>query len=182
MAKQAGSLGTDRVDAWAGHWVVGYTFAGARYKPRIIAEYNFASGDKNPQDGKRGTFDHLYPTAHDKYGLTDQVGWKNIHHLRSGIELRPRAKWLLMGKYNSWWLASPRDALYSASGLVLARVADGSAGRYVGQELDFQAIYDVSKQIQIAGGYGCLIPGTFLKKATPGQAYSFPYLSFNYIF
>jgi hypothetical protein len=64
----------------------------------------------------------------------------------------------------------------------VAKVADGSAGRYVGQELDFQALYTVSKQIQIAGGYAHLFPGTFLKRATPGHAYSFPYLSFNYLF
>jgi len=153
-----------------------------RFKPRILAEYNYASGDKNPRDGKRGTFDQLYPTAHDKYGLADQVGWKNTHHLRAGVELKPRSKWLVMEKYSSWWLASPRDALYSAGGVVLARVQDGSAGRFVGQELDSQAVYTLSKQIQIAGGYAYLFPGTFLKKATPGRAYSFPYLSFSYLF
>ena len=182
IAGQTGSLGTDSVGAWAGHWVLGYTLARARFKPRIIAEYNYASGDKDPTDGKRGTFDQLYPTGHDKYGLADQVGWKNINHLRGGMEFKPRAKWLLMGKYNSWWLASPGDALYSASGAVVARVVDGSAGRYVGQEWDFQAVYAASKQIQIGGGYAYLIPGTFLKKTTPGEAYSFPYLSFNYVF
>ena len=37
----------------------------------------------------RQTFDQLYPTGHDKLGLTDQVGWRNIHHLREGIEITP---------------------------------------------------------------------------------------------
>ena len=73
MAAQAGSLGADRIRAWAGHWQFGYTRAAAAWKPRLVAEYNFASGDKNPHDGTRGTFDQLYPTAHDKYGLADQV-------------------------------------------------------------------------------------------------------------
>ncbi len=182
IAGQTGSLGTDRIGAWAGHWIVGYTVAGARVKPRIIAEYNYASGDRNPRAGKRGTFDQLYPTAHDKYGLADQVGWKNIHHLRTGLEFKPRSKWLVTEKYSSWWLSSPRDALYSAGGAVLARVPDGSAGRFVGKELDSQAVYTPSKQVQIAGGYAYLFPGTFLRKATPGRAYSFPYLSFSYLF
>lgn len=181
IAGQTGSLGTDDIGAWAGHWILGYTVPHARYQPRIMAEYNYASGD-DPRNSKRGTFDNLYPTNHDKYGLADQVGWKNIQHLRSGVEFKPRAKWLIAGKYNLWWLANARDALYNAAGAAVAKVADGSAGRYVGQELDFQAMYTVSKQIQIAGGYAHLFPGTFLKKATPGHAYSFPYLSFNYLF
>jgi hypothetical protein len=182
MAKQAGSLGTDSISAWAGHWVLGYTVARARFKPRVLAEYNFASGDHNPTDGKRGTFDQLYPTGHDKYGLADQVGWKNIHHLRGGVEFTPRAKWLLTGRYSAWWLADSHDALYSAGGAVVARVANGSAGRYVGQELDFLAVYSLSKQIQTGGGFGHILPGTFLKRATPGEAYNLPYATLTFSF
>lgn len=182
IAGQTGSLGTDRIGAWAGHWALAYTAARVRYGPRIVAEYNYASGDGDPRDGWRHTFDQLYPTGHDKYGLADQVGWKNIHHARGGVEFKPHAKWLIAGKLNSWWLADPRDALYNAAGAVLARVADGSGGRDAGRELDFQAVYSASKQIQIAGGYAHLFPGHFLKRATPGRSYQFPYLSFSYLF
>jgi ABC-type nitrate/sulfonate/bicarbonate transport system ATPase subunit len=92
MAKQLGSLGSDDVVAWAGHWALGYTLAGLPAVPRVVAEYNYASGDADPFDQERGTFDVLYPTPHDKYGLADQVGWKNIHALRSGIEFKPTSK------------------------------------------------------------------------------------------
>ncbi|HYM13631.1 MAG TPA: alginate export family protein [Bryobacterales bacterium] len=182
IAGQTGSLGTDSIGAWAGHWLAGYTFTKTRYKPRLVAEYNYASGDRDPHDGKRGTFDQLYPTGHDKYGLADQVGWKNIHHVRGGVELKPRAKWLVMGKYNVYWLASARDALYNAAGNPIARVADGSAGRDVGQEIDTQAVYNLNRHVQLAGGYAYMMPGAFLKKATPGVAYSFPYMSVGYTF
>lgn len=182
MARQSGSLGTDTIRAWAGHWLVGYTFIEARYKPRLILEYNYASGDEDPRDGKRATFDQLYPTAHDKYGLADQVGWRNIHDLRYGVEFKPQAKWLVTSSYHSWWLASARDALYSAGGVPIARVADGSAGRRVGQELDFQAFYTLSKQIQIGSGFSHIFPGAFLKKATPGKSFNFPYVMFTYAF
>ncbi|HTL03375.1 MAG TPA: alginate export family protein, partial [Vicinamibacterales bacterium] len=77
MALQRGSLGTDSISAWAGHWLVGRTIPSGKKSYRLIGEYNFASGDETPGDGIRGTFDQLYPTAHDKYGLADQVGWKN---------------------------------------------------------------------------------------------------------
>jgi hypothetical protein len=71
MARQAGAVGTDTVGAWAGHWVLGYTLSNLRLQPRFSVEYNYASGDSNSTDGHRGTFDQIYPTGHDKYGLAD---------------------------------------------------------------------------------------------------------------
>lgn len=173
--------------AWAGHWLVGRTIPSGRTSYRAFGEYNYASGDETPGDGTRGTFDQLYPTAHDKYGLGDQVGWKNIHHVRAGLELRPQSKLLLGGGYHSFWLATPRDALYSAAGAVLARMPAGlpteaqsakvgALDRHVGQELDVQATYTPSARIQVTGGYAHLFPGAFLKAATPGKSYSAPYV------
>jgi hypothetical protein len=182
VAGQTGSLGTDSVSTWAGHWVMGYTAAKIHYKPRFIAEYNFASGDKDAKDGKRGTFDQLYPTAHDKYGLADQVGWRNIRDVRAGVEFKPRAKWLVSGIYHNYWLASATDGLYNAAGAVLARSTKGTAGTHVGQELDGQVTYTMSKQVQIGGGFAHLFAGEFLKNTTPGKSYNFPYVMFGYAF
>jgi hypothetical protein len=182
IAGQTGSLGSDDVSAWAGHWVLGYTIPKAKYTPRLIFEYNHASGDPNPSDGKRGTFDQLYPTGHDKLGLSDQVGWRNVHNVRSGIEMKPSPKVTMSGSYHSWWLAETRDGLYAASGALVARVANGSAGRHIGHEADFQTVYALNAQLQIGAGYAHLFPGTFLKNATPGKSYKIPYLMFTYLF
>ena len=176
MALQRGSLATDDVAAWAGHWVVGRTESIGHTTYRLFGEYNYASGDGTPGDGQRGTFDHLYPTPHDKYGLADQVGWKNIHHLRAGVEVKPQSKLALAGGYHSFWLASARDALYNAGGAVVARIPAGAPDRHVGQELDVQATFTPSPRIQIHGGYSHLFTGAFLKAATPGESYSGPYI------
>ena len=181
-AVQTGSVGPDTVRAWASHWNVGKTIAAFSGRPRFFGEYNYASGDANRTDGTRGTFDQLYPTGHDKYGLADQVGWRNIHHARAGVEIKPSARWGMNGGYHSWWLASATDALYSASGAAVARSAAGTAGRHVGQEVDMQAAYTYSPQLQIGVGYAYLIPGEFLKNTTPGSPYSYPYLMITYVF
>ena len=110
MAYQTGSLGSDTVGAWAGHWIVGKMLDSAR-KLRVAEEYNFASGDSNPTDGNRQTFDQLYPTGHDKMGLADQVGWKNIRDLRSIVEVTPHKGWPVTASLHSWWLADTHDAL-----------------------------------------------------------------------
>ena len=88
MAMQRGSLAADSVNAWAGHWQIRESLPGAG-AVKLTSEYNFATGDDNPTDGARQTFDQLYPTGHDKLGLADQVGWKNVHHLREGFEFTP---------------------------------------------------------------------------------------------
>ena len=176
---QRGSVGPDDVTAWAGHGVVGKTF---KTPTRIFGEYNYASGDTSGADGSRETFDQLYPTGHDKLGLSDQIGWKNIHHVRAGLELRPTSKWLVASSYHRWWLASPTDALYNAGGAVVARSAAGTAGRYVGEEIDGQVSYVYSPQLQIGGGYSHLFPGEFLNNTTPGRSYKAPYLMVTYVF
>ncbi|ODS51830.1 MAG: hypothetical protein ABS36_18830 [Acidobacteria bacterium SCN 69-37] len=135
---------------------------------RIVTEYNYASGDRTPGDGRHGTFDPLYPTPHDKYGLADQVGWRNVHHARAAVEITRYAQLPIAAAYHSWWLASRTDALYTAGGAVAAQIPDGAPGRHVGQELDLQASHPFTSHVQVAGGYACLFPGTFLRAATPG--------------
>ena len=182
IVEQTGSLGSDDVQAWAGHWVAGHTMPKVRFTPRLVAEYNYASGDANPTDGQRGTFDQLYPTGHDKYGLADQVGWRNLHDVRSGIELKASPKLSLSGFYHSWWLADTHDGLYNAAGALVARVASGTAGRHIGHEADFQATFALNNLIQIGGEYAHVFPGTFLKNTTPGKAYDFSYVMVTYLF
>ena len=172
-----GSLVKDNVNAWAGHWLTGYTLQRA-WAPRIFAEYNFATGDGNPKDGQHNTFDQLYATNHDRYGLADEVGWRNINHLRIGVDTTPRPKWAASIRYNFYWLEDAHDALYDTRGNVVAKVANGSAGRWVGGELDMLLRHQIGKSSQVGAGYARFFTGTFLRIATPGRSYNVPYLYF----
>jgi alginate export protein len=180
MAAQTGSLGSDAVGAWAGHWQLRESLGGP-LALRAIGEFNYATGDENAADGRRGTFDQLYPTGHDKYGLADQIGWRNIRHVRAGLELTPVKTVALTTSYHSWWLAEKADALYNSSGAVIARVAAGAAHTHVGQEIDVQAARALTPQIQLSGGYAYLFPGAFLEEATPGSGYGYPYVMVTYL-
>jgi hypothetical protein len=181
IAVQRGSLGADDLSAWAGHWQLRESLPGPG-AVRLVGEYNHASGDKDASDGIRGTFDQLYPTPHDKYGLADQIGWKNVHHVRAGLELTPFRGLPVAANYHSWWLAERGDAAYAAGGAPLARVAGGATDRHVGQEIDLQVSRAVTPQIQLAAGYAHIFTGPFLKQATPGTSYSHPYVMVTYVF
>ena len=180
-AVQTGSLAGDEVRAWAGHYML-RSPAATTHALRASTEFNYASGDADPADGRRGTFDQLYPTGHDKYGLADQVGWRNIRHLRAGVEFTPLKHLPIVANYHSWWLNEKRDGLYSAAGALLARVAAGAASGPVGQEIDIQATRFVTPQLQLAAGYAHVLPGKFLRQATPGASSSHPYVMATYVF
>jgi hypothetical protein len=181
MAVQNGSLGSDSISAWAGHWQLRESFTGP-LNFKLVGEFNYASGDSNPADGARGTFDQLYPTGHDKLGLADQVGWRNIRHARAGLELTPVRGWPVTASHHTWWLANRSDSLYNAGGTSIARVAGGAASAYVGQEIDLQLTRALTPQILLAGGYAHMFTGPFLEEATPGANYSYPYVMVTYVF
>jgi hypothetical protein len=182
MAMQRGSLSSNDVSAWAGHWQLRESLKGAG-SVKLTGEFNYASGDASPTDGTRGTFDQLYPTPHDKYGLSDQIGWKNIEHVRAGFEFTPVKALPISANYHAYWLADSHDALYNAGSSVIApRIAGGAASRFVGQELDVQVSRAIFPQLQVAVGYAHLFTGDFLKESTPGASYSSPYVMATYVF
>lgn len=181
VAMQRGSVGTDSIGAWAGHFQLRESLPGPQ-AVKLTGEFNLATGDRNATDGWRGTFDQLYPTAHDKYGLTDQVGWKNIRHVRAGVDFVPGKKFLVTTNYHTWWLMDTHDALYNSPGVPIARVPGGAASAFVGQEIDVQISRPVMPQLQVIGGIGHIFPGAFLKEATPGASYTYPYIMATYVF
>ncbi len=170
LAGQMGSYASDRIRAMAGHWVIGHTLPNARVKPRLFAEWNHASGDGNRGDGVRGGFDPLFPSTHDKLGLADVFTWTNLHHWRSGYEHTIFRRVRVAVAYNSFWLADARDGIYVA-GRMVARSADGTAGRHVGHQGDIQATWSPTRTMQVNAGYGHLLPGQFLRRTTAHVPY-----------
>jgi hypothetical protein len=182
VAGQHGSLGAESIRSWAGHGLIGYSLKTVALTPRVFAEYNQATGDANPTDNRKGTFDQLYPTGHDKYGLTDLVGWQNMRHVRGGFDLAVRKGWTATARYSHYWLDDAHDALYSGGGVALARSPTGVAGTDVGQEIDLIASGKIRPGLGFSTGVGHLVPGNFLKTTTPGKPYTYPYAMLTYDF
>ena len=180
-ALQSGHSARDEIRAWAGHWVLGYALAKDDRAPRLVAEYNYASGDKDARDGRRGTFDQLYPTNHNKYGTGDRVGWRNIHDAMGGLEWRPKRSVRCNLDYHSFWLATRRDALYTEAGAVYVRNPNATSN-HMGQEIDLQTDWRYSEHIRLGGGIAHLFPGRYLHESTRGGAVTAPYVMWTYSF
>ncbi|HTQ56565.1 MAG TPA: alginate export family protein [Bryobacteraceae bacterium] len=182
IAYQVGTLATDKIRAWMGHWTGGYTFQESRIRPRLFVEFDYGSGSSNVKGGTDNTFDPIYPSTHDKLGLADLAGWRNIEDLRFGQEFKLARKWTLATAIHDYWLADAHDAFYPTRGSVVAADSKGKSGTHVGEELDIQTIYTPTRQTQVGTGYGRMIPGEFLKNTTKGVSYNVWYMLTEYVF
>lgn len=182
MNKQTGSLAQKTIDAWAGHWNAGYVVRKTGAKPRLFMEYNYASGNKNPNGSTWSTHDEIYPSAHDKMDFADQFGWRNIRDLRAGVQEKLGGTWTLNQVVDNVWLDSKYDALYSSSGAVSIAAHPGVTSTHAGTEVELIAECKQNKHITYGFGLAHLFPGAFLNQATPGRDYNYPFAYSTYIF
>jgi hypothetical protein len=178
---EGGSAGSNDISAWATTFGVGYRFSSLRGVPRIFAGYDFASGDKNPTDGVRNTFDLMYPNAHDRFGIADQFGWQNIVSYRGGVTVRLHRRLFVVGQYLDFRLANAKDGIYDVSGRLIARDKTGMSGTHVGRSLETYAWYELNRRVSFGAGVAHIFPGTFLRNATQGAAYTYPYVVLNFL-
>jgi len=158
---------------------IGYTFADVVATPRLSLEYNYASGDSNPTDGKHGTFDNLYPTNHKFYGYGDYVSWQNMHNLRLSLTAKPTAQWTLALEGHFFWLADTSDVYYNVAGipragipgsLVTPNVGAGYRGvpgfsSSLGAELNLVSGYALNKFTSIEAGYSHYFVGKYQQQS-----------------
>lgn len=146
----------------------------APWKPTVWTFYDWASGTANPNGPSHHTFNQLYPWAHRYMGWMDLVARQNIRDLNIQSTFVPSEKTRLVVWYHIFHLDQARDALYNAAGAPIRISPTGSAGRYVGQELDllFQVI--VNPRADVLFGYSHFFPGSYIKATNPagvsGQA------------
>ncbi len=178
--REAGSDGPNSIQAWGTTDGLAYRFAWFYWKPRIFSQYDYASGDKNAHDGVHGAFDTMYPTARDRFGISDQFGWQNIKAVRAGVTIEPHRRWTVTGQWLDFWLASATDSLYNTSGGSIVRNANGTAGNHIGQEVDAYTWYEINRHVNVGFGYAHIFPGEFLTTMEKGPSFTYPYFALNF--
>jgi len=154
--------------AFAAHVAGGYSWKDAWGKPRLGLEYNFASGDNNPTDGKHGTFENLFPTNHKFYGFMDFVSWQNIHNARLTASAKPAKGLTLTADYHLFWLADTADSFYGAAGAPRNTGGYGlkpANDSFVGSELDLIATYAIKTYATAQIGYGHFFVGDYVQQS-----------------
>lgn len=180
-ALQFGSRAHDEIGAWAFHQEAGYTFPDFFGTPRLYAEFNHASGDKNPRDGRYGDFDNLFPTNHDKYGFMDFLSLRNMNNLRLGIGVTPHPKLSFSADFHWFFLDTNQSSWFSASQSVI-RPSAPRASKELGQELDLLFKWKISDFMDFLMGYSHFFPGAFTKDTGASDGADFFYVQPTYKF
>lgn len=177
FAFQTGDVLGQDLTAFAAHADVGYTL-NAAWRPRFAVGYSFATGDDEPGDREIQTFQNLFPTNHKFYGQMDLFAWQNLHDLEFDFKVSPLRNVTLRADYHAFWLETTEDAWYRASGRPVRPVTATSraAGNYVGSEIDLLATWNVTKWLQLEGGYSHFFAGDYVKDTGPGDDADFGYM------
>ncbi len=177
MAGQWGDFNDKNIAAFMGTAIVGHTF-NASWKPRVFGEYNYASGDSDPTDGTRRTFDNLYPANHAYYGYMDLAGLQNLNNYRLGASVNPTDKIKLTVDNHFIYLDTAKDSWYSASRAASRTAAAGSSGlsSFVGSELDLWGSYKLCAYANLAVGYSHFTAGKFLEQTGANDDADFFYV------
>ena len=181
MALQRGHVVDEGISAWAGHWELGWKPLGTDFGLRLGLEYNFASGDKDPADGRHGTFDDLYPAGFNKCGMEDPIAWRNIRYPAISVEMPVTTHWTIYGGYRLFRLASIHDGLYPGGDEYLIRNPAATRAD-VGSQVLVAAGYTRSDHWRVHGGYGYLFPGAYLRQSGYSTALRTAYLLFSISF
>ena len=154
-------------EAWSQHLDVGYTFD-KPWSPRLAAEYDYASGDNNPNDNQDNRFDPLFGARRFDFGPTGIYGAfarSNINTPGYRITANPRPDVQFGLSHRAFWLASDTDSWTTTGTKKPLRDETGNTSGYIGQQLELTARYDFNSSLNFETGWTHLFKGTFAKQA-----------------
>ena len=150
------------------HGSAGRTFGGA-WRPRIVAQYDYASGDGDVAYHPFGRFDTLYGARRFEFGPTGIYGAfarSNINSPGVRIEVAPASGTDGFLGYRAFWLARARD-MWTTTGV---RDWDGLSGKFLGHQVEGRVRWGgISHHATLEAGFAHLWVGKFPKIAPTGN-------------
>jgi hypothetical protein len=158
---QFGSTGPMDHFAYFQHAQLGYTFD-APWAPRFLAQYDYASGTRDPNGSQNGTFDSLFGARNFEFTPTGIFGpffRSNISSPGWRLILQPIDELSLTMKFRVWYLAQARDA-WVGSGL---QDPTGQSGNFLGEDLQLKAQWYLPFNLQFDFGYDHFFKGSYIQ-------------------
>ena len=157
------------LDVWAQRVIaiLGYTWD-APWKPRLAAEWYYASGDDDPNDDQFGTYERFFGSRRTDLNNTSLHGpltYSNMNAPGARIEVTPRKRFDARLAYSAAFLASSTDQFQ------IARLRDptGQSGTFMGHTLDSRVRYlPQDKPIVFELGASAFLFGEFTKTVPDG--------------
>ncbi len=161
--------------AFSLHASSGYHFD-VPWMPRLVLQYDYASGDGSPTDEVNHRFDPLFGARRFEFGPTGLYGAiarSNLNSPGVRLEVQPHRAVDAFAAYRLVWLASARD-VWPTAGL---RDVSGSTGRFVGQQAEARVRCQVLPgNLSFDLGSAVLVRGAFAENAPGGSSPSSVYV------
>lgn len=145
----------------------GHQWKKMAWQPKLGFNYDFYSGDPNPNDNVIKTYSQLFGKNHAFLGTMDFVGPANIKDLGFHMDLYPAKFYSFNAQYHIFRLADRNDAFYQSPGKAVLSDPTGRWSDEVGNELDLELRY-INDNFDIRAGYGEFYPGQMFKDAGKG--------------
>jgi len=166
FVRQFGRWGLDKIRAYGLATSLGYTLD-YPWRPHFMVQFINGSGDDNPKDGIKGTFDGVFGgTDTVLYGWMNMFSWRNTREYRLDLIVSPAEHISFRGEYHYFTLDEKKDAWYFP-GNAQRRDLSGSSGRELGHEVDITFHYLPVKWFDVRGGYCFFVPGKFIRETGP---------------
>jgi hypothetical protein len=150
-AMQVGSFGGSDIRAWTVSIDFGYEFAGTPLPLRIGLKADAASGDRDPDDHKLGTFNPLFPKL-SYFSEANLATPANLLDLQPNMRLTLSDSLRVHASWNGLWKHEPADSFYAPP----LRPVDGttpSTSREIGWQGSLLLEWQVMEQLEVAATY-----------------------------
>jgi len=182
-ALQRGSYSNDSIHAGAGYFKAGYTAAYIPWHPRAQGEFDFASGNAHRSPLRISTFDQLYPSNHDVFGLVDLFGWQNIEETRARLNLSPAKHLTVLIEQDFLRASTTKDGIYNGAAVEFLKPPTGGFHTNdIGRGFDASMRYAFHDYLLIQTGVGHFSPGELMRDNAHGAPLTLSYLSLTYRF
>ena len=159
---QFGDRGDQDHSAFAGHAELGYTLE-LPWSPRLVAQFDYASGTADPSGDQSHTFVFLFGTRRSDLVATGIFGpFRRSNILSPGLRLivAPHPKVQAQVKIRYWELAQARDN-FVGTGL---QDATGASGRKLGTDVELGVRWSPEPWLEVDAGYEHWFKGSYLDR------------------
>jgi hypothetical protein len=180
---QRGSYSNDAIHAGAGIVKVARVFNSLPWKPRLGGEYDYATGNPHQDPNRISTYDQLYPSDHNAFGLFDLFGFQNIKEQRINLDLGPTKNLTLLFQGEALSVSSRFDSVYnSGSAVIVQAPAQGFATNSLGGGFDASSKYVFRDYWAVNAGVGHFFPGSLMLANHHGAPLTYSFFGITYRF
>lgn len=164
---QTGNFDSQVIRAWTVGAEVGRAFDLAPLAPQAMVRFNVVSGDRDPHDGRLGTFNALFPKG-KYFGELSPIGPYNMISLNPGVTLNLGADLSLGLSAMAYWRYATADGIYDVPGN-LVRGPGGSGARFIGTQAEAVLDWQATRELELSASISAFAPGDFIRQTGPAR-------------